>query len=111
MIKVQVQKLNIYEMASKFVSQLPLANFISIGGMLMPRESSTVQPAQEDNLSTSIAALQEGQLVGIPAFQAAVPPTRAKITGVGFFDKVHGQSGVALLNGIELHPILNIEWL
>lgn len=29
------------------------------------------------------------------------------ITGVGFFDKIHGQDGVAP-NGIELHPVLAI---
>ena len=29
------------------------------------------------------------------------------ITGVGFFDSVHGQTGVAP-NGIELHPVLEI---
>ncbi len=31
------------------------------------------------------------------------------ITGVGFFDVVHGQSGVAS-NGIELHPVLSLEF-
>jgi hypothetical protein len=36
---------------------------------------------------------------------------RARITGVVFFDRVHGQDGVALTNGIEIHPILGIEWL
>ena len=36
---------------------------------------------------------------------------RARITGIGFFDRVHGQVGVAHTNGIELHPVLNIEWL
>jgi hypothetical protein len=30
---------------------------------------------------------------------------------VGFFDKVHGQMGVSQSNGIELHPVLKIEWL
>jgi hypothetical protein len=29
----------------------------------------------------------------------------AQITGVGFFDRIHGQAGVAP-NGIELHPVL-----
>lgn len=29
------------------------------------------------------------------------------VTGIAFFDKIHGQEGVAP-NGIELHPILNI---
>jgi hypothetical protein len=36
---------------------------------------------------------------------------RARITGVGFFDRIHGQDGVAQTNGIELHPVLGIEWL
>jgi len=30
---------------------------------------------------------------------------------VGFFDKVHGQTGVSQFNGIELHPVLKIEFL
>ncbi len=29
------------------------------------------------------------------------------VTGVGFFDKIHGQVGVAA-NGIELHPVLGV---
>ncbi len=32
-----------------------------------------------------------------------------QITGVGFFDFIHGQSGVAP-NGIELHPVLDIKF-
>jgi hypothetical protein len=35
---------------------------------------------------------------------------RVRITGVGFFNHVHGQWGVAP-NGIELTPVLSIEWL
>jgi len=31
------------------------------------------------------------------------------ITGVGFFDFIHGQTGVAP-NGIELHPVLSIDF-
>jgi hypothetical protein len=34
---------------------------------------------------------------------------KAKITGVGFFDRIHGQRGVAP-NGIELHPVLDISF-
>ena len=32
-----------------------------------------------------------------------------RITGVGFFDYLHGQRGVAP-NGIELHPVLDVEF-
>ncbi len=35
---------------------------------------------------------------------------RARVTGVGFFNHVHRQTGVAP-NGIELTPVLGIEWL
>jgi len=31
------------------------------------------------------------------------------ITGVGFFDRIHGQTGVAP-NGIELHPVLTVAF-
>jgi hypothetical protein len=47
----------------------------------------------------------------VPTFKTAIPSTRARITGVGFFDQVHGQTGVSKLNGIELHPILKVEFL
>jgi hypothetical protein len=41
-------------------------------------------------------------------FQNVTVPVQ--ITGVGFFDFIHGQTGVAP-NGIELHPILDIRFL
>jgi len=31
-----------------------------------------------------------------------------RITGVGFFDYIHGQRSVAP-NGVEPHPVLNVE--
>ena len=40
-------------------------------------------------------------------FQTANIPVR--VTGVGFFDFKHGQTGVAP-NGIELHPVLSIDF-
>lgn len=33
---------------------------------------------------------------------------KLRVTGVVFFDRVHGQVGVAC-NGVELHPVLDIE--
>lgn len=36
-------------------------------------------------------------------------PVRITITGIGFFDKLHGQSGLAP-NGIELHPVTAIRF-
>jgi hypothetical protein len=46
----------------------------------------------------------------LPPFKAQVPQTPVTITGVGFFDRVHDQTGVAMKNGIELHPVLAIEF-
>ena len=51
-------------------------------------------------------------------FQTAFSPTHRftretghiRVTGIGFFDFVHGQSGVAP-NGIELHPVIKVEIL
>lgn len=37
-----------------------------------------------------------------------VKPVQVVITGPAFYDKLHGQTGVAP-NGIELHPVLGIE--
>jgi hypothetical protein len=37
-------------------------------------------------------------------------PQRVRITGVGFFNRIHGQTGVAP-NGIELHPVISIQSL
>jgi hypothetical protein len=42
-------------------------------------------------------------------FQTKVARTPAIVTGVGFFDRSHGQTGMAK-NVIELHPILAIEF-
>lgn len=47
----------------------------------------------------------DAQLHATTSFQTANIPVQ--ITGVGFFDFLHGQTGVAP-NGIELHPVLNI---
>lgn len=38
------------------------------------------------------------------------PGVRVRLMGVIFFDKIHGQDGVAV-QGVELHPVLRIEVL
>ena len=43
---------------------------------------------------------------GEPGASAVTLTGNATITGVGFFDLIHGQAGVAP-NGIELHPVLS----
>jgi hypothetical protein len=93
----------------KLVKHLAAADFVPFGGKLVPRESLTAPPPEaQAALPESLATPEQG--IG-PAFKTRITPTRARITGVGFFDRVHGQMGVSQSNGIELHPILKIEWL
>jgi hypothetical protein len=49
----------------------------------------------------------DGLLTATPFFQTASMPVQMK--GVGFFDFIHGQTGVAP-DGIELHPVLEINF-
>ncbi len=95
----------------KFVKHLSPAAFVPMGRTLVPRAALTIQPRAVPPLPASFYTPQEGTGIEMPLFKTQLPPTRARITGVGFFDKVHGQMGVAQSNGIELHPILKIEWL
>jgi len=95
----------------KFVSHLSPAAFMPLGGRLVPRESAaTPLRALPQAPASFLPALAEGAQA-VPLFKTQLPATRARITGVGFFDKVHGQMGVSQANGIELHPVLKIEWL
>src|SRR6266849_9675607 len=54
---------------------------------------------------TNARAQSNAKFTATTSFQTANIPVQ--ITGVGMFDFLHGQTGVAP-NGIELHPVLNI---
>lgn len=102
-------------MDDKFVSKLSPADFVPSGpgGMLVPRNSLS-EPSKamaEWKLPASFLTPPVGLETMMPTFKTQVPATKARITGVGFFDKVHGQMGVSQANGIELHAVLKIEWL
>jgi len=99
---------------TKVVAHLNPQDFVPMGRMLVPRAALSVDVEEETPLPESFAPrrLDEEQSewsIDLPAFKSAIPPTSVRITGVGFFDKVHGQMGVAQSNGIELHPVLKIE--
>ncbi len=97
----------------KLVRHLDPASFVQLGDTLVPRASVSSEPRAMDPrvLPKSFATPPEGQEQTVPTFKTAVKPTAVRITGVGFFDRVHDQTGVALLNGIEIHSVLKIEWL
>jgi hypothetical protein len=99
----------------KLVKPLNPAAFVQFGDTLVPRDAlpPTLQPLAMPAPSAvaSFVTPAEGEAVQLPTFKTKVDPTPARVTGVGFFDRVHGQMGVAQINGIELHAILKIEWL
>jgi hypothetical protein len=96
----------------RFVRHLAPAAFVPLGGRLVPREA-IAGPIRSlpEQLPPSFLPAAGSDERAVPLFKTQVPATRARITGVGFFDQVHGQMGVSQSNGIELHPVLKIEWL
>ena len=64
--------------------------------------------AQARQLMTSARTALAGACGGEPNGTAITLGGTATLTGVGFFDKIHGQGGVAP-NGIELHPVIGVS--
>lgn len=94
------------------VKHLNPAEFVQMGGMLVPRAAvpgaPPPPPAAPGAPPRTFLPPAGGGGAAMPAFKTKVR-ARATISGVGFFDRVHGQTGVAE-SGIELHPILDIQF-
>lgn len=99
------------EIDAKFVSHLSPDTFVTYLGTLMPSDALTTPPPSAEPTPLSFVPTGEDDYAALATFATQLPPTRARVTGVGFFDAVHGQTGVSQSNGIELHPALKIEWL
>lgn len=83
---------------------------VSDGGKTMIVELASPTCVTPDPLKTQITTARKQFNAWYqpgPQFQHVNVPVT--VTGVGFFDSLHGQTGVAP-NGIELHPILNITF-
>jgi hypothetical protein len=100
----------------KLVHNLNPQDFVLLPGgtTLVPRNSLSgdlpVPNMAAFKMPESFLTPAEGKEMQMPAFQTAVKPTAARITGIGFFDRAHGATGAAP-NVIELHTVLRIEWL
>ncbi|MFB9982638.1 hypothetical protein ACFSQQ_15965 [Mesorhizobium kowhaii] len=99
----------------KLIAPLSPHDFVQLNDTLVPRNAVSddqflMQPMAMERLPVSFRTPVDDALE-MPTFEAKVKPTAARITGVGFFDRIHGATGASPLNGIELHPILKIEWL
>ncbi len=83
---------------------------LSDGGHTMIAELASPLCTQPDPLRADIASARSAfdtRFHPGPSFQHVNVPVT--VTGVGFFDTIHGQAGVAP-NGIELHPVLSITF-
>jgi hypothetical protein len=60
-----------------------------------------------DQLQAQRDKLEAAYGKATPRFKRLAKPVPVTVTGVGFFDFLHGQTGVAP-NGFELHPVLEI---
>ncbi|HEV1994570.1 MAG TPA: hypothetical protein VGR03_09585, partial [Candidatus Acidoferrum sp.] len=99
------------EVDDKIVSQLSPASFALMDGVWVPRGSMSVQPQDTRRPPDTFCTPPEGSEQQMQPFKTQISPRRVRLTGVGLFDRVHNQTGVSQSNGIELHPILKIEWL
>ena len=77
---------------------------------LVLRSGSRTMIAETPSLlcTKGATAYRRRQMVG--SRRVARICSRARVTGVAFFDFLHGQTGVAR-NGIELHPVLGFACL
>lgn len=98
------------EVDDKLVKHLSPADFALLDGTFVPRGALTFAQRATAEARQSFATPPPGSTAVQPLFQTAIAPTSARITGVGFFDRNHGQTGAAP-NVIELHPVLKVEWL
>lgn len=101
----------------KLIHTLSPQDFVLVPGntKLVPKDSLSgdfpTPPLTNFKMPESFLTPLEGaEGPTMPTFQAAVKPTKARITGVGFFDRAHGATGAAP-NVIEIHPVLKIVWL
>lgn len=84
---------------------------VTMIGEIPDPQCSTVK---ESGHAQQIAAVRAEftKCFGTPApgnqFKKFAKAVRVQIMGVGFFDKIHGQTGVAK-NGVELHPVMSVK--
>jgi hypothetical protein len=80
--------------AKTMIAEIPSPTCVT-GGPLQPG----IANARAEFDARLMSSMQRFLKVNVPV----------TVTGVGFFDRIHGQTGVAP-NGIELHPVLDIQF-
>jgi hypothetical protein len=98
------------EIDDKLVGHLSAQSFALMNDKYVPHGALTFQPQATADPGMSFVTPPPGSNQVQPLFATQITPTKARITGVGFFDRAHGATGAAP-NVIELHPVLKVEWL
>ena len=91
-------------------SHLVVADPTTLGTMIVEFSDPTCPVVVGTPHASEIASARRVLLQAIGTTYAPHLFGMAEITGVGFFDTMHGQRGVAP-NGIELHPVLSLRLL
>ena len=73
------------------------------------REGDGPTPSRVQAQLAAVRATFEAQFTSIKSGWNEAEGIPVRLTGIGFFDHAHGQVGRAE-NGLELHPLLNIEF-
>lgn len=89
---------------------LVVADPVTLGTMIVEFPDPTCPVVVGTPHASDIASARRAILQAIGTTYAPQLFGTAEITGVGFFDTIHGQHGVAP-NGIELHPALSFRLL
>jgi hypothetical protein len=83
---------------SYFLDQITATRQAFDAHFQLPEPTTAARPEDAQNVKAA-------SLFALPLITSA--DEQVTITGIGFFDFIHGQTGVAP-NGIELHPVVNI---
>ncbi len=90
------------------IAEIPDPSAVDPSSRFLPQITSARQAfdARFGQQVRALAALAQSDTSAPMIVHLAVP---VQLTGVGFFDFIHGQTGVAP-NGVELHPVLSITF-
>jgi hypothetical protein len=109
------QEFNTYQVMGKITfAKLEADNDVHMvlqdpNGRTMIIEATCPDCAQHSIVSDQIATVRHAVEAQFPNLASGAPEhvsVDVSVTGVAFFDRLHGQDGVAP-NGIELHPVLS----